>query len=119
MPSGGVEPQSETVWRQADKYGVPRIAFVNKMDRVGADFDRVVEMMRDRLGANPVSASRSRSGAEDAFERCRGSGGDEGRGVGRRARTGARTSRPSDIPVRPRGSAADEARAELLEKVGR
>ncbi len=48
---GGVEPQSETVWRQADKYGVPRIAFVNKMDRVGADFANVVEMMRDRLGA--------------------------------------------------------------------
>ena len=49
---GGVEPQSETVWRQADRYGVPRIAFVNKMDRVGADFDNVVEMIRDRLGAN-------------------------------------------------------------------
>ncbi|MYL07022.1 MAG: GTP-binding protein, partial [Gemmatimonadales bacterium] len=49
---GGVEPQSETVWRQADKYGVPRIAFVNKMDRVGADFMNVVRMMRDRLGAN-------------------------------------------------------------------
>jgi len=49
---GGVEPQSETVWRQADKYGVPRVAFVNKMDRVGADFMHVVEMMRDRLGAN-------------------------------------------------------------------
>ena len=51
---GGVEPQSETVWRQADRYGVPRIAFVNKMDRVGADYDRVVAMMRARLGANPV-----------------------------------------------------------------
>jgi len=51
---GGVEPQSETVWRQADKYGVPRIAFINKMDRVGADFDRGVEMMKDRLGAKPV-----------------------------------------------------------------
>jgi elongation factor G len=51
---GGVEPQSETVWRQADKYGVPRIAFINKMDRVGADFDRGVRMIRDRLGANPV-----------------------------------------------------------------
>lgn len=51
---GGVEPQSETVWRQADKYGVPRIAFVNKMDRVGADYFRVVEMMRTRLGAKPV-----------------------------------------------------------------
>jgi elongation factor G len=49
---GGVEPQSETVWRQADRYGVPRIAFVNKMDRVGADFDNVVAMMRERLGAN-------------------------------------------------------------------
>ena len=51
---GGVEPQSETVWRQADKYTVPRIAFVNKMDRVGADFDNVIEMMKDRLGAKPV-----------------------------------------------------------------
>jgi elongation factor G len=48
---GGVEPQSETVWRQADRYKVPRIAFVNKMDRVGADFEHVVDMMRDRLGA--------------------------------------------------------------------
>ncbi len=51
---GGVEPQSETVWRQADKFGVPRIAFVNKMDRVGADFFNVIQMMKDRLGANPV-----------------------------------------------------------------
>ncbi len=51
---GGVEPQSETVWRQADKYNVPRIAFVNKMDRVGADFENVVGMMRDRLGAKAV-----------------------------------------------------------------
>ncbi len=51
---GGVEPQSETVWRQADKYRVPRIAFVNKMDRVGSDFENVVQMMRDRLGARPV-----------------------------------------------------------------
>jgi len=51
---GGVEPQSETVWRQADRYGVPRIAFINKMDRVGADMDRCVEMMRDRLKAEPV-----------------------------------------------------------------
>jgi elongation factor G len=52
---GGVEPQSETVWRQADKYGIPRIAFVNKMDRIGADFYRGLEMMVDRLGANPVA----------------------------------------------------------------
>ncbi|MBP1646970.1 MAG: Elongation factor [Bacteroidetes bacterium] len=51
---GGVEPQSETVWRQMDKYGVPRIAFVNKMDRVGADFRAVVQMMKDRLGTNAV-----------------------------------------------------------------
>jgi elongation factor G len=51
---GGVEPQSETVWRQADKYGVPRLAFVNKMDRVGADFFNVVEMMKARLGANAI-----------------------------------------------------------------
>ncbi|HEY8391645.1 MAG TPA: elongation factor G [Capillibacterium sp.] len=51
---GGVEPQSETVWRQADKYHVPRVAFVNKMDRVGADFFRVVEMMKSKLGAHPV-----------------------------------------------------------------
>lgn len=51
---GGVEPQSETVWRQADKYGVPRIAFVNKMDRIGADFYHAVEMMRERLGANAI-----------------------------------------------------------------
>jgi elongation factor G len=51
---GGVEPQSETVWRQADKYSVPRIAFVNKMDRMGSDFYNVVSMMRDRLGANAV-----------------------------------------------------------------
>src|SRR3989304_4127572 len=51
---GGVEPQSETVWRQADKYKVPRIAFINKMDRSGADFHRAVEMMRSRLAANAV-----------------------------------------------------------------
>jgi elongation factor G len=51
---GGVEPQSETVWRQADKYGVPRIAFINKMDRVGADFNRGVKMIKERLGANPA-----------------------------------------------------------------
>src|SRR5690242_15710608 len=50
----GVEPQSETVWRQADKYHVPRIAYINKMDRIGADFDRGVQTMIDRLGAHPV-----------------------------------------------------------------
>ena len=51
---GGVEPQSETVWRQADKYKVPRIAFINKMDRTGADFFRTVEMMIERLGTQPI-----------------------------------------------------------------
>jgi elongation factor G len=51
----GVEPQSETVWRQADRYGVPRICFVNKMDRVGASYERSIEMIRHRLGANPIA----------------------------------------------------------------
>ncbi|MEW6406483.1 MAG: GTP-binding protein, partial [Chloroflexota bacterium] len=51
----GVEPQSETVWRQADLYGVPRVCFVNKMDRVGASFERTIKMIRERLGANPVA----------------------------------------------------------------
>ncbi len=64
---GGVEPQSETVWRQANKYGVPRLAFVNKMDRAGADFLRVVEQMKERLAANPVPVQLP-IGAEDKFE---------------------------------------------------
>ena len=64
---GGVEPQSETVWRQADRYGVPRIAFVNKMDRAGADFERAIDMMRERLHANPVCVQWP-VGAEDKFE---------------------------------------------------
>ncbi len=63
---GGVEPQSETVWRQADRYRVPRIAFVNKMDRVGADFDAVVVTIRDRLGANAV-ALQLPIGSEEKF----------------------------------------------------
>jgi len=63
---GGVEPQSETVWRQADKYKVPRIAFINKMDRVGADFFRGVSMIKDRLKANPV-AIQLPVGKEDKF----------------------------------------------------
>ncbi|MGI9952826.1 elongation factor G [Moorellaceae bacterium AZ2] len=63
---GGVEPQSETVWRQADKYGVPRIAYVNKMDRVGADFFRVVDQIAERLGATPVPVQLP-LGAEDNF----------------------------------------------------
>lgn len=63
---GGVEPQSETVWRQADKYRVPRIAFVNKMDRIGADFNAVVSAMRERLGANAIPLQIP-IGAEDDF----------------------------------------------------
>ena len=64
---GGVEPQSETVWRQADRYRVPRVAFVNKMDRAGADFDRVVEQIRDRLRAMPVPVQMP-IGAEEGFD---------------------------------------------------
>jgi elongation factor G len=63
---GGVEPQSETVWRQADKYGVPRMAYVNKMDIMGADFFRVIAMIKDRLKANPVPVQLP-IGAEDTF----------------------------------------------------
>lgn len=64
---GGVEPQSETVWRQANKYGVPRLAFVNKMDRAGADFFRVVQQVKDRLGSSPV-VLQCPMGAEEKFE---------------------------------------------------
>src|SRR6059036_981621 len=64
---GGVEPQSETVWRQADKYGVPRIAFVNKMDRIGANFIAVVNQIRQKLGKNAVPLQLL-IGAEDQFK---------------------------------------------------
>ena len=64
---GGVQPQSETVWRQANKYGVPRLAFVNKMDRAGANFGKVVEQLKARLGANPVPMQLP-IGAEENFE---------------------------------------------------
>src|SRR5688572_11834847 len=64
---GGVEPQSETVWRQANKYHVPRIAFVNKMDRIGADFYSVLNQMKERLGARPI-AFQLPWGAEDQFQ---------------------------------------------------
>ena len=64
---GGVEPQSETVWRQADRYGVPRLAFINKMDRVGADLDRCLKMMRERLKATPVLVQLP-LGEEDKFQ---------------------------------------------------
>ena len=64
---GGVEPQSETVWRQADKYGVPRLAFINKMDILGADFFNVVNMLKDRLKANAVPIQLP-IGSEDSFK---------------------------------------------------
>jgi elongation factor G len=64
---GGVQPQSETVWRQANKYAVPRLAFVNKMDRTGADFDKVVDQLKSRLGAHPVPMQVP-IGAEEGFE---------------------------------------------------
>ena len=64
---GGVQPQSETVWRQANKYGVPRVAFINKMDRAGADFDKVVGQLKARLGANPVPMQLP-IGAEEHFD---------------------------------------------------
>ena len=96
----GVEPQSETVWRQADKYRVPRIAYINKMDRIGANFDAGVQTMIDRLGAHPVPIQLP-IGAEADFTR---------RHRPRRARrrsstrtTSARTGRSTDIPDRPRG----------------
>ena len=63
---GGVQPQSETVWRQANKYGVPRIIYVNKMDRTGANFFNVMNQVRDRLKANPVPLQIP-IGAEDQF----------------------------------------------------
>src|SRR3979490_13220 len=66
-PGAGVQPQSETVWRQADRYKVPRIAFINKMDRTGADFFAAVQSMVDRLGANPVAVQLP-IGAEDKFQ---------------------------------------------------
>src|SRR5713226_1491772 len=63
---GGVEPQSETVWRQADKYRVPRIAFINKMDRIGADYQRVINEIRDKLKAKPLLLQIP-IGSEDLF----------------------------------------------------
>ena len=65
--TSGVEPQSETVWRQANRYNVPRIVFVNKMDRAGADFERVLQQIKDRLKANVVPLQLN-IGAEDEFK---------------------------------------------------
>ena len=93
---GGVEPQSETVWRQADKYRVPRVAFVNKMDRVGADFPRVVEEIREKLKANPVPIADSDWRGRKIHRRGRPDreqGDDLGRGSSRRQVPRRRDSR--------------------------
>ena len=86
----GVEPQSETVWRQADKYQVPRIAYINKMDRIGADFERGVQTMIDRLGAHPVPIQLP-IGAEGDFKGIIDLVDDEGRSS--TTTSSARTSR--------------------------
>ncbi|KGI83348.1 elongation factor G, partial [Exiguobacterium mexicanum] len=84
---GGVQPQSETVWRQANKYKVPRIAFVNKMDRMGANFLRVVEQLKTRLAANavplqlPVGAEESFTGVVDLLKMKAIKWSDEDQGV--------------------------------------
>ena len=103
----GVEPQSETVWRQADKYRVPRICFINKLDRTGADFWRCVEMIRDRLGARPVPIQlpdRQRG----QVRRHRGPDHDEGdrlQGRGPRAPSRRRSTSPRTCSRPPRPSA--------------
>ena len=86
----GVEPQTETVWRQADKYGVPRMIFVNKMDKIGADFFLSVKMVKDRLGANPIVIQLP-LGVEFELQGHHRPGAHEGGGVGRR---GARRHLP-------------------------
>jgi elongation factor G len=109
----GVEPQSETVWRQADKYGVPRVAFVNKMDRIGANFERCVAMMRDRLGARPVAlhlpigAEENFRGVVDLIEQKALIWDDESMGADYEA---------TDIPAELADAAA-KAREEMLEAV--
>ena len=112
---GGVQPQSETVWRQADRYGVPRIAFVNKMDRMGADFSKVVGELRSRLNAPaqpitlPIGASDSFTGVIDLvrMKALVWSGGDDDQG-----RTFTETEVPADMK-----DDALLARAELVERV--
>ncbi len=110
----GVEPQSETVWRQADKYNVPRIAFVNKMDRIGANFERTVEMMKSRLGANPVPIQIP-WGTESNVKRRDRPGPHEGHPLCATSpwapTTSWSTSRPSCVDV------ATELREKLVESV--
>jgi elongation factor G len=108
----GVEPQSETVWRQADRYGVPRICFVNKMDRVGASYERSIQSIRDRLGANPIpmqlpiGVESSFRGVVDLLEQKAIYWDDE---LGREPRV-------TEIPAELQEAAA-EARAQLVERI--
>ena len=103
----GVEPQSETVWRQADRYGVPRIAYVNKMDRIGADFARAVQTMVDRLGANAVPIQLP-IGAGGRLQRDHRPDRDEGDHLQGRPRHRVRRSptSPPSWPTRPRPPAS-------------
>ena len=110
---GGVQPQSETVWRQADRYHVPRVAFVNKMDRMGADFNRVVEEMRAKLKANaapielPIGKEENFKGVIDLLEM---------KGVVYDEASEGKNFTVGDIPAELKGD-AELARAELCEKV--
>ena len=110
---GGVEPQSETVWHQAERYHIPRIAFVNKMDRLGADFPRVIEMMKERLGANPlilqlpIGAESQFSGVVDLIRMKAFRWHEEDQG-----QTFDLTEIPTEL-----AAAAEEAREELVETV--
>ena len=92
----GVEPQSETVWRQADRYGVPRFCFINKLDRTGADFWRGVASIRERLGANAVPGPDPH---RPRGRRSRASSTSSSRRPSSTATTWARTSRSTDIPA--------------------
>lgn len=110
---GGVQPQSETVWHQADRYGVPRLAFVNKLDRMGANFDRVVTEMRERLGANAVPVQIP-WGVEENFKGVIDL-------IAMRAVTFDESSLGADVAMEPipdaMSDAAETAWAELVEKV--
>ena len=120
----GVEPQSETVWRQADKYSVPRIAYINKMDRIGADFERGIQTIVERLGAHPVPIQLP-IGAEADFQGVGRSRHDEGHRLQRRprhpagghrdprrtcsrhAQAGSRAPARGGLPLRRRAARAD------------
>jgi elongation factor G len=110
---GGVQPQSETVWHQASRYGVPRIGFVNKMDRMGADFGRVLEEIRKRLGENAVAVYLP-WGREEAFQGVISL--LDMKGVSFVAETLGKEMRESEIPAALAAS-AEKARAELIERL--